>query len=223
MSLDIDFPNHSHLYGLPQHAAPLALPTTKGEGSHFEEPYRLYNGDIFEYPASSSRMSLYGSIPLLHAHSAKSTVGVFNALASETWVDVQYPTESSSSTHWIAESGILDLFLIPGPTPNDVFSQYAWLTGTSSMPAHWALGHHQCRWNYISTDDVRSVSARFDEADMPVDVIWLDIEYAEEHKYFVWEKNNFPDPIEMTNDVAAVGRKVGLFTQSYSFRLAWFR
>lgn len=45
---------------------------------------------------------------------------------------------------------------------------------------------------------------------MPVDVFWLDIEYAEEHKYFIWDKKTFPDPIEMTNDIAAIGRKVSV-------------
>ena len=43
---------------------------------------------------------------------------------------------------------------------------------------------------------------------MPVDVFWLDIEYAEEHKYFIWDKKAFPDPVEMSQDVEAIGRKV---------------
>ena len=43
---------------------------------------------------------------------------------------------------------------------------------------------------------------------MPVDVFWLDIEYSEEHKYFIWDKKNFPDPVDMTNDVEALARKV---------------
>jgi alpha 1,3-glucosidase len=163
--------------------------------------------DVYEYEASSP-MALYGAIPVLHAHSTKSTVAVFNALASETWVDVYHPTpDKSTATHWIAESGILDVFLLLGPTPSDVFEQYARLTGTTALPAQWSLGHHQCRWNYISSDDVRSVSRRFDEEDIPLDVIWLDIEYSSEHQYFIWDKS-FPDPVQMANDVAAVGRKV---------------
>lgn len=212
LSLDIDFPNHPHVYGIPQHAAPLSLPTTTGPEPTFTDPYKLYNADVFEYLASST-MSLYGSIPLLHAQSTKSTVGIFNALASETWIDVSHPTtDKSSATHWISESGVLDLFILPGPTPDAIFGQYARLTGTPALPAHWALGHHQCRWNYISSDDVRSVSKRFDEEDIPMDVIWLDIEYAAEHKYFIWEDKTFPDPVEMTNEVAAVGRKVGMLS-----------
>ncbi|SJL06284.1 related to Alpha-glucosidase II precursor [Armillaria ostoyae] len=207
LSLDIAFPNHGTVYGIPQHATRLALPSTTGDDATFSDPYRLYNADVFEYLASST-MSLYGSIPVMHAHSADSTVAIFNAVASETWIDVHHPTPKSSHSHWISESGIMDVFILPGPTPEDVFAQYARLTGNTPLPAHWSLGYHQCRWNYVSTDDVRTVQKRFDEEDMPVDVFWLDIEYAEEHKYFIWDEKTFPDPVEMTNDVAAVGRKM---------------
>ena len=37
-------------------------------------------------------------------------------------------------THWFSESGIIDVFIMLGPTPGDVFSQYALLTGTTSLP-----------------------------------------------------------------------------------------
>jgi alpha 1,3-glucosidase len=207
LSLDINFPRSPHIFGIPQHAASLSLPTTKGKNAVFDEPYRLYNADVFEYHASST-MSLYGSIPLMFAHSTHSTVGVFHVVGSETWIDVVHPTAQSTSTHWISESGILDTFILPGPTPADVFAQYARLTGTPVMPAQWALGYHQCRWNYVSSDDVRGVQKRFDEDDFPVDVFWLDIEYSEDHKYFMWNKKNFPDPVEMVKDLEAIERKV---------------
>ncbi|KAI0753449.1 alpha-glucosidase [Daedaleopsis nitida] len=207
LSVDLDFPNHGHVYGIPQHATRLDLPTTTGEDAYYDDPYRLYNADVFEYLADST-MSLYGSIPLMHAHSADSTVAIFNAVGSETWIDVGHPSPKSTSSHWISESGILDVFILPGPTPQDVFAQYARLTGTPALPAHWALGYHQCRWNYVSSEDVRSVQKRFDEEDIPVDVFWLDIEYSEDHKYFIWDKKHFPDPVDMIRDVEAIERKM---------------
>ncbi|KAF8589491.1 glycoside hydrolase family 31 protein [Ramaria rubella] len=207
LSLDVLFPHHGHVYGIPQHATRLALPTTTGSDPFYSEPYRLYNLDVFEYLADSP-MSIYGAIPLLHAHSSSSTVGLLNLIGSETWIDVSHPLDKSTKTHWISESGILDVFLLPGPTPDDVFEQYAKLTGPTSLPPEWSLGYHQCRWNYISSDDVRSVAKRFDENDIPFDVLWLDIEYAEDHKYFIWKGKEFPDPVQMSNDIAAVGRKM---------------
>ncbi|KAG6873139.1 hypothetical protein C0995_002513 [Termitomyces sp. Mi166 len=219
LSIDINFPNHGTIYGIPQHATRLALPTTSGESPFFSDPYRLYNADVFEYLASSP-MSIYGSIPVLHAHSADSTVGIFHAVGSETWIDVAHASDKSTQTHWISESGILDLFLMPGPTPEDIFKQYSGLTGTSVLPVHWSLGYHQCRWNYVSSNDVRTVQKRFDEEDMPVDVFWLDIEYAEDHKYFIWDKKNFPDPVDMINDVAALGRKMVIIVDPHLKRVS---
>ncbi|KAH8103606.1 alpha-glucosidase [Cristinia sonorae] len=207
LSIDITFPNHGHVYGIPQHASSLDLRTTTGESPYYTDPYRLYNADTFEYLADST-MSLYGSIPVMHAHSADSTVAVFNAVGSETWIDIAHSSVSSTETHWISESGILDVFIMPGPTPKDIFAQYTRLTGTQALPADWSLGYHQCRWNYVSSEDIRAVQKKFDEEDIPVDVFWLDIEYAEEHKYFIWDKKNFPDPVDMTNDVAASSRKM---------------
>lgn len=58
--------------------------------SHREaEPYRLYNLDTFAYPVNT-RLGLYGSVPLLLAHKADRTLGVFWLNASETFVNVHY-------------------------------------------------------------------------------------------------------------------------------------
>lgn len=53
------------------------------------EPYRLYNLDVFAYEINS-RLGLYGSVPLLLAHKSDRTLGVFWLNPSETLVDLQY-------------------------------------------------------------------------------------------------------------------------------------
>jgi alpha 1,3-glucosidase len=60
------------------------------------------------------------------------------------FVDVE-SQPSGTATQWVAESGVLDLFLLPGPGPADVARQYARLTGTTAMPQMFAIGYHQCR------------------------------------------------------------------------------
>lgn len=61
------------------------------------------------------------------------------------FVDVEAGA-AGTSTQWVAESGVLDLFLLPGPAPADVTEQYARLTGPTAMPQMFAIGYHQCRW-----------------------------------------------------------------------------
>ena len=37
-------------------------------------------------------------------------------------------------THWISESGIIDVFVMLGPKPHDLFQEYAAFTGTTALP-----------------------------------------------------------------------------------------
>ena len=55
----------------------------------------------------------------------------------------------------------------------DVVRRYTRLTGLPEMPPLWALGYHQCRWNYRDEADVAAVDAGFDEHGIPYDVLWL--------------------------------------------------
>ncbi len=72
------------------------------------------------------------------------------------------------------------------------------------------MGHHQCRWNYDSQEDVLGVTAGFDRAGIPLDVVWLDIEWTGKgHRYFDWDFKNFPEPKEMLRLLDGQGRKVG--------------
>lgn len=52
------------------------------------------------------------------------------------------------------------------------------------------------------------VDAGFDTHLIPYDVLWLDIEHTDGKRYFTWDKNTFPTPVRMQEDVASRGRKV---------------
>ncbi|OLN93241.1 Glucosidase 2 subunit alpha 2 [Colletotrichum chlorophyti] len=216
VAIDISFVGYEHVYGIPEHTGPLSLRETRGgSNGEYAEPYRLYNTDVFEY-ALDSPMTLYGSIPFMKAHRKGSTAGVFCLNSAETWIDI---TKSSSRlpsldngsktearTHWISESGIFDVFVFLGPLPRDVSKQYTELTGTTAMPQEFSLGYHQCRWNYISDDDVKDVNRYFNKYNIPYDVIWLDIEYPVGKKWFTWDDDKFMDPIGMGKALDQYGR-----------------
>ncbi|KAK9857969.1 hypothetical protein WJX84_003134 [Apatococcus fuscideae] len=205
ISLDLSFPGFQHVYGIPEHAASFALKPTTGEGIE-SEPYRLYNLDVFEYNLDST-FGLYGSIPLMLAHKAGLTTAAFWLNAAEMLVDVA-SDNSGTQTQWVAEAGVLDLFFLLGPDPATVLQQYGRISGTTAMPQMFSLGYHQCRWNYKDETDVLGVNAGFDQHDIPYDVIWLDIEYLDDKKYFTWDKNYFPTPIDMQDKLAVTGRKL---------------
>jgi len=188
VAADFSFPHARHVYGIPEHASSFSLKSTYGAGSgDYSEPFRLYNLDVFEYELDEP-MALYGAVPFLIAHHSAATTGLLWLNSAETFIDVSDSSTGGGllssgtpqkDTHWISESGVIDAYLLPGPTPSALFSQYALLTGAPALPRYFAIGYHQCRWNYKSEDDVKAVDAGFDEHDIPYDVIWLDIEHTD--------------------------------------------
>ncbi|EPS37686.1 hypothetical protein H072_8573 [Dactylellina haptotyla CBS 200.50] len=219
VAMDISFPGYEHVYGIPSHATSLSLKSTKGGEGEYQEPYRMYNADVFEYIVDSP-MTLYGSIPFMQAHRKGSSVGVLWLNAAETWVDVvkekakrMIPmggAKTDTKTHWVSESGLLDVWVFLGPDPQALYASYGALTGFTKMPPSFAIAYHQCRWNYVSQDDVKDVDRKFDKSEIPYDVIWLDIEYTDGKRYFTFDPLTFKDPKKMMKNIDKTDRKVVL-------------
>mmetsp|Transcript_29785 Transcript_29785/g.50032 ORF Transcript_29785/g.50032 Transcript_29785/m.50032 type:complete len:896 (+) Transcript_29785:175-2862(+) len=204
---DVSFPGSAQVYGIPEHATSMALKRTKGEGIT-SEPYRLFNLDVFEY-LHESPFGLYGSIPMLMAHGPRGSTGIYWHNAAEMYVDVSRDTAADyPQTSWFSESGVLDLFVMPGPTPLEVVRQYSSVTGNTYLPPLFSIGYHQCRWNYRDETDIDQVDQGFDDNVMPYDVVWLDIEHTNGKRYFTWDKHLFPTPERMQDDIASKGRKM---------------
>uniref|UniRef100_A0A8D0G620 Glucosidase alpha, neutral C n=1 Tax=Sphenodon punctatus TaxID=8508 RepID=A0A8D0G620_SPHPU len=186
-----------------------------------DDVYRLYNLDVYGHKIHD-KMGIYGSVPLLLAHKPDRTVGIFWLNSSETLVEINTKAVPSrtlpdiskqrvvpqADVRWMSESGIIDVFLLIGPRPFDIFKQFAQLTGTQAMPPLFSLGYHQCRWNYEDEQDVKAVDAGFDEHDIPYDVIWLDIEHTEGKRYFTWDKKKFSNPNRMQELLKKKKRKL---------------
>ncbi|GMI98099.1 glucosidase 2 alpha, PRIORITY IN SWEET LIFE 5, RADIAL SWELLING 3 [Hibiscus trionum] len=220
ISFDVSFYESDFVYGIPEHATSFALKPTRGPGVEESEPYRLFNLDVFEY-VHDSPFGIYGSIPFMvsHGKSGKSS-GFFWLNAAEMQIDVLakgwdaengilMPTEQSRiDTFWMTEAGIVDTFFFVGPGPKDVVKQYMSVTGLPAMPQLFSTAYHQCRWNYRDEEDVENVDSKFDEHDIPYDVLWLDIEHTDGKRYFTWDKLLFPHPEEMQRKLAAKGRRM---------------
>ncbi|OCT68743.1 neutral alpha-glucosidase C [Xenopus laevis] len=220
VGLDVSLHGFEYVYGLPEHADTHRLQNTEDN-----DAYRLYNLDVFAYKVYD-KMGTYGSVPLLLAHKPLQTCGLFWLNASETLVEINTRAVPQSSlsrsvpdtrkqraipqteVRWMSESGIVDLFLLMGPSPQDVFRQYAHLTGFQALPPLFSLGYHQCRWNYEDEADVEAVDLGFDLNNIPYDVIWLDIEHTDGKRYFTWDPERFRNPTRMQEQLKQKKRKL---------------
>jgi alpha-glucosidase (family GH31 glycosyl hydrolase) len=80
--------------------------------------------------------------------------------------------------------GQLEIFFFPGPTPEQVIQQYEAVIGKPYLPAYWALGFQLCRWAYKNVTDVQTVINRTINAGIPLDVVFVDTDYAIDNKDF---------------------------------------
>lgn len=149
ISLDIGFPKHQNIYGIPERINSFEVKSTveyeKSEEEILikireEEPFRLFTCDHFndKYPNHSQ----YGAVPIMHvrAENSKSMLGMYWCNAADTFVDI-LKINGEKHAHWMSETGHLQLFLYGGSTPSVVFYKQAFLTGFAPLPPNFILGY----------------------------------------------------------------------------------
>lgn len=96
------------------------------------------------------------------------------------------------SLTWRALNGVVDLYFFAGPTPKDVMLQYVQEIGLPALQPYWALGYHQCRWGYDSVEALEEVVDKFHQFDLPLETVWLDIDYMDSYRDFTSDPNRYP-------------------------------
>ncbi len=87
----------------------------------------------------------------------------------------------------------VDIYVIEGKNKKEIVSEFRKLTGACYIPPKWAFGYGQSRWSYINEDEVREVVSKYEELGIPIDSVYLDIDYMERFKDFTINEEAFPD------------------------------
>ncbi|MCF7559538.1 glycoside hydrolase family 31 protein [Sabulilitoribacter multivorans] len=149
---------------------------------------------------------IYKTIPFYTALHNKKAYGVFFDNTFRSFFDFCH--ERRNITSFWAHGGEMNYYFIYGPEMSEVVANYTDLTGKPhAMPALWALGYHQCKWSYYPESNVKEITAKFRELQIPCDAIYLDIDYMEGFRCFTWSKEHFPDPKRMVKELADDGFK----------------
>ncbi|KAM6305024.1 sucrase-isomaltase, intestinal [Aegotheles albertisi] len=75
--------------------------------------------------------------------------------------------------------GILDFYMVLGPTPELVVQEYTSLIGRPVMPPYWSLGFQLCRYGYRNDSEVAQLVEDMKAARIPYDVQYVDIDHME--------------------------------------------
>ncbi|XP_054158490.1 sucrase-isomaltase, intestinal-like [Oppia nitens] len=87
--------------------------------------------------------------------------------------------------------GVLDMFVFVGDSPGHVIELYTSLIGRPILPPFWGLGYQLTRWGFKNTDDLRAVIDRNQKANVPLDVMYMDIDYMDQYHDFSYNRQSF--------------------------------
>jgi len=134
--------------------------------------------------------SLYQSMPFCILHDDKYSVGVFLDNTYKTHFDCNKSCPDEVRISYA--KGKADYYFFFG-TLEEVTKGFTALTGRNPLCPYWALGAQQSRWSYPNKETVDQVIQGYKDKDLPLSVVYLDIDYMESYKDFTVDPNKFPD------------------------------
>ncbi len=139
---------------------------------------------------TEDKQSLYGAHNFL-VISGEKTFGMFFDYPAKITFDIGYTKENLLEV--VCEDADLYLYVITGDTAYDVVKQFRKIIGRSYIPPRFAFGFGQSRWGYTTAEDFRQVAEQYRKLHIPIDMIYMDIDYMERYKDFTVNEENFPD------------------------------
>lgn len=179
LEISTAIPASASLYGFGESTRPAGFRLAHGS------KYTLWAADI---GSVNPDINLYASLPFyMDVRNAGDSHGVL--LMNSNGMDIVYENEYLT---YRAIGGVFDFYFFAGPSPLSVMDQYTELVGRPAAMPYWSLGFHQCRYGYQNITDVETVVATYKAKDIPLEVMWNDIDYMDAYKDFTLDPLNYP-------------------------------
>jgi alpha-glucosidase len=164
----------------------------------------MWNSDTPAYKEGTD--PIYQDIPFYLGWQSGAAYGIFFDNSYRTHFD--FAGESVEYMSFTAEGGEMNYYFFWGPSIKKILGRYADLTGHLPMPPKWALGNQQSRWSYFPDTLAEEAVRRYRAEDLPLDVLYLDIDYMQGYRVFTWNRQGYPDPTAFTGKLRKQGVKV---------------
>ena len=151
--------------------------------------YRAWNMDDFSH--TENKGGIYSSHNLLLFSGEQGVFGAYFDDPGAVTFDLGYSDGGKAVI--TSENGNLSVYLIESTTLTGLVREFRHLIGRSYIPPKWAFGYGQSRWSYMNEDEIREVVKKHREAGIPLDSIYLDIDYMVRYKDFTVNEETFPD------------------------------
>ena len=151
--------------------------------------YRYVSNCTDDPHHTEDKTSLYGAHNFIVV-SGKQHVGLFFDYPATISFDIGYTQQNLLTVS--CERADLYLYVITGESAYDVVKQFRKIIGTSYIAPKYAFGFGQSRWGYKTAEDIERVVRGYRDHQLPIDMVYLDIDYMQDYKDFTVNAERFP-------------------------------
>lgn len=151
--------------------------------------YRYVSNCTDDPHHTEDKTSLYGAHNFIVV-SGKQHVGLFFDYPATISFDIGYTQQNLLTVS--CERADLYLYVITGESAYDVVKQFRKIIGTSYIAPKYAFGFGQSRWGYKTAEDIERVVRGYRNHQLPIDMVYLDIDYMQDYKDFTVNAERFP-------------------------------
>lgn len=138
---------------------------------------------------TEDKHSLYGAHNFFIVK-GKESFGCFIDCGGKVIFDIGYENQNILN---IETKEPCEVYIVTGNTINDIIKQFRCGIGRSYIPPKWAFGYQQSRWGYNKKQDIEKVAEEHKKRNIPLEAVYMDIDYMERFKDFTIDENKFPE------------------------------
>ena len=151
----------------------------------------LYHSFCSDTPSHTPDLSsMYGAHNFLII-SGNDNFGVFIDCPEKIEFDIGYSDYNELKI--TSDACDYTIYIIEEIDLKSILRNFRKLIGESYIPPKWAFGYQQSRWGYAKESDFYEIAAQYRQLDIPLESIYMDIDYMEEYKDFTIDREKFPD------------------------------
>lgn len=164
--------------------------------------YRYVSNCTDDPHHTEEKVSLYGAHNFIII-SGKKHVGLFFDYPSNICFDIGYTRQDQLTVS--CERADLYLYVITGESAHEVAKQFRRIIGKSYIAPKYAFGFGQSRWGYKTAEDIEAVVSGYRDNRIPLDMVYMDIDYMQDYKDFTVNPERFPDFAQFVQKMKARG------------------
>lgn len=163
----------------------------------YQQPYLDLKGNVLELAQRNSQIS----VPFMVSNLGYGMLWNNPAVGSVTF--------AKNYTEWIARSTrTMDYWITAAGEPKEILKNYTAVTGRAPMFPEDRMGLWQCKLRYRTQDEVLTVARQYQKEGIKIDLIVIDFFHWTVQGDWKFDKEYWPDPKAMVDELHSMGIKV---------------